>query len=202
MCVQVEEEGWRSGCRPIVLLNWFSAEKAKTELSPTQHSCCTASATPANSPIHVFNMTGLHSNTVLLPATVLAVSLSLLSVWLHFSHCPEKTMAQCYRQTVLTVSRCCLDTAGSKKKKKKNHINISLGERISASNGIGLEGKRLELAEGREDEAGQRWCIIEEGALPFWKHAAAEMEKFRQKSVDLTDFCTDLKCYNYFFSPC
>lgn len=93
-------------------------------------------------------MTGLHSNTVLWPATVLAVSLFVVP-----------------------------------KKKKRNHINISLGERISASNGTGLEGKRLESAEGREDEAGQRWCIIEEGALPFWKHAAAEMEKFRQTNL-------------------
>lgn len=70
-----------------------------------------------------------------------------------------------------------------RKRKKRNHINISLGERISASNRTGLEGKRLESAEGQEDEAGQRWCIIEEGALLFWKHAAAEMEKFRQTNL-------------------
>lgn len=56
----------------------------------------------------------------------------------------------------------------------KNHINISPEEGISASNGIGLQGKRIQSGEGREDGAGQRWCIIEVEALGFWNHPATE----------------------------
>lgn len=68
-------------------------------------------------------------------------------------------------------------------KKKENHINMSLEEGISASNGTGLEGKRIQSGERRVDGAGQRWCIIEEETLRFWNHAAAEREQFRQPSV-------------------
>ncbi len=46
--------------------------------------------------------------------------------------------------------------------------NISPEEEISASNGTGLEAKRIQSGEEQEDGAGQRWCIIKTEALGFW----------------------------------
>lgn len=46
MCMHVQKEEYEeeSECRPIILLNCFSAEKAKTERSPNTH--CVSSAAP------------------------------------------------------------------------------------------------------------------------------------------------------------
>lgn len=122
MCVQVEE-GRRRKCRPIILLNQFSAEKAKIESNVTKHSekCETPSA---------HDLPSLH--IIPHPLTVLVISVTL-------SLSTRKGLS-----VVCTKSwpgKCCLDTACLKK--KKNHINISLEERISASNGIGLQERRI-----------------------------------------------------------
>lgn len=130
----------------------------------------TASAAPADRlpPAFIFCR---HPSITLSPLCD-TFKLCLLSIYLQLSHCSEKTMVWCCVHTVLPWR--LLPGYGMLK-----ITNISPEEGISASNGTGLEGERTESGEGQQDGAGQRWCIIEEEGLWFWKHPAASGEQFK-----------------------
>lgn len=138
MCVKVEEEeGRRRKCRPIILLNCFSAEKAKTETSPTKHKQSPSHSLP---PAFIFTL-------ILRPLTVLAISLSLLSIYPKLSHCPDKAMVRCCTHSPALATVAWIQHV-------KNHINTSPEEGVSASNGTGLQEKEDTVCRGARGWSG------------------------------------------------